>query len=254
MLPHMSEIDYREPLFRFSIHPFGGRLDDDSQRVTTAEYGFYFISVTFWDELGGMVFIQMLVAAATGLVLYRTVVQPKRADTSFAFLVGFGAVVPFWVAWPVILIRLFDVRNAIFRFAIGCVTPTLSIFRATECIFGFAPPTVSKSVGHYVFHFASVLLPARDKNGDLIPCPSSMVVRHLRNFLLFSVITGAVQSMLTPYPSFAVFGGAEDWYAIRRFFTWQLYANSAVQARKCLLIRRKSSNNGFCHVLTVIIL
>lgn len=243
MLPHLSEGDYRDPLFRISIQGFGDDINGSGLLSSTQsfEYGFYFLSVTYWVELIGMMVIQMVVAAATGFFLYHTIVRPKRADTSFAILLGFGAVLPFWLIWPIVLTRQLDTRNAMFKFAIGCVTPTLSMFRTTECIFGFAPENVTKSAREYAFYYSSVLIVARSKNGSLIPCPLSKVVRHLRNFLFFLMVTGTVQSIMIPYPSFAVFGGAEDWYGRARFFSWQLYANSLLQASKL------SSDEGVEH-------
>jgi hypothetical protein len=35
---------------------------------------------------------------------------------------------------------------------------------------------------------------------------------------------------MTPHQNFAVFGDADDWFSIHRYFTWQLYANSLMQA------------------------
>jgi hypothetical protein len=234
MFPHLSEVDYRDPLWTFSIIGVGA-YGDERSFPPTLQYGVYLPSATFWIELIGMLVIQIGVAAATGLFLYWTIIQPKRADTSFAFLIGFGVLLPYWVVWPMVLIRHLDIRNAMFKFAIGCITPTLCIFRTTECIFGFTPESVSKSALDYTFYYASILIFTRDKNGHLTPCPSSRVLTHLRNFLLFQIVTGVLQSVMTPYQYFAVFGGAEDWYAANRFFTWRLYANSALQASKSSL-------------------
>jgi hypothetical protein len=52
----------------------------------------------------------------------------------------------------------------------------------------------------------------------------------LRNFVIFAFLTGAIQSIMSPYPYFAVFGDADDWYSIHRYCTWQLYANGLMQA------------------------
>jgi hypothetical protein len=239
MLPHLSESDYRDPLWTVdngvltAVYEYGWEWSVSSSSLNIKnQYGIYLPSLVYWIELFGMLVIQMGVATVTGLFLYRTIIQPKRADTSVAFLIGLGVLLPFWVVWPMILIQQLDIRNTMFKFAVGCITPTLSIFRTLECIFGFTPTYATKSPLHYTFYFASIVIYDRDKNGDCIPCPLSRTVRHLRNFLLFQIITGGLQSMMTPYPSLAVFGGADDWYSHSRFVTWQLYGNSALQACK----------------------
>jgi Membrane bound O-acyl transferase family len=106
----------------------------------------------------------------------------------------------------------------------------LCLFRTLECIYGFTPTWIQSSQD-YVTYYASILLFARDqKTKQLIPCPLFKVRRHLINFVLFAFVTGFLQSLLTPHPYQAIFGGAEDWYNMNRFWTWQLYANNLLQA------------------------
>lgn len=166
----------------------------------------------------------------TGYVLYKTVVEPKRNDTATAMLIGWGVIIPLWIFYPVVLIHLLDIRNAIFKFVLGCIYPILCLFRTLECIYGFTPTWI-RSSKDYVGYYACVLLFQRDsKTQQLVPCPPKKVFRHLMNFLLFAFFTGFLQSFLTRYPSHAVFGGAEEWYNTDRFWTWQLYANSLLHA------------------------
>jgi Membrane bound O-acyl transferase family len=227
VFPHIAESDYRHPLFTFSF-PFGGTDHDEHER--SVQYGFYFISPIFWLSLIGMLLLESCVAALTGLLLYKTIVEPKRSDTSTAMLIGWGIVLPLWIVYPVVLIQLLDIRNAIFKFVLGCIYPILCVFRTMECIYGFTPKWIQSSKD-YVSYYASVLLFARDdKTQKLIPCPPDKILRLLINFMAFAFLTGFLQSLLTPYPSQAIFGGAEDWYAMDRFWTWQLYANSLLQA------------------------
>jgi hypothetical protein len=157
-------------------------------------------------ELLGMLIIESGVAGLTGFVLYHTIIKPKREDTASALTIGFGLVLPFWIAWPVILIQLFDIRNTILKFTIGCIVPTLSIFRTTEAVFGFAPSYATQSAWDYVFYYGSVMLYARDKTGILIRCTFSKLVESLGRFILFLFITGAVQSIISRklYDSIAV--------------------------------------------------
>ncbi|KAG7345046.1 membrane bound O-acyl transferase family protein [Nitzschia inconspicua] len=223
ILPHLAEADYREPLFTFN-------LDWNDDKPDQYQYGFYFISPIFWISLIGMILLESCIAALTGLLLYKIIVEPKRSDTAAAMLLGWGIIIPFWIFYPVVLIHLLDIRNAIFKFVLGCIYPVLCIFRTTECMYGFTPTWIRSSTD-YVSYYASILLFARDpQTQQLIPCPLSSVLKHLINFIIFAFVTGILQSMLTPFPSQAVFGGAEDWYALDRFWTWQLYANSLLHA------------------------
>jgi hypothetical protein len=219
VLPHQAETDFRDPLFIF-VYPPGS---DDI-------YGLYSLSPSFWMEMIWMLVLQALVAAVTAYFLYKTIVEPKRADTSTALMIGWGIVIPLWIFWPVVMIRVLDIRNTIFKFVVGCVYPVVCLFRTLECIYGFTPTWV-QSTKDFVGYYASVMLFDRDdKQKQLIPCPPSKVARHLVNFLLFGVLLGILQSFLASFPYMAPFGGAEDWYAFERYSTWQLYANSLFHA------------------------
>jgi hypothetical protein len=76
--------------------------------------------------------MEMFLAALTSLLIYTFIIKPKRYDTTVSHLLGFGIILPFWIAFPVSIIRLFDIRNLIFKFMIGVIVPILSIFRSTE--------------------------------------------------------------------------------------------------------------------------
>mmetsp|Transcript_6282 Transcript_6282/g.15842 ORF Transcript_6282/g.15842 Transcript_6282/m.15842 type:complete len:472 (-) Transcript_6282:1247-2662(-) len=260
VLPHQAETDYRQPLFLFQL-PFPTSTPttndaDDSNDDTVVYYGFYFLSIMYWVELIAMMAINMVIACLTACVLYKFVlVQPSHNDKSksisnlsttsaTALLVGWGFVIPFWIIWPFVLCQLLDVRNILFRFCIGCITPTLSIFRTTETIYGFTPPYARKSLKDFVTHFASVLVFERtniNKNDKedfdlLVRCPLSQMLRHLQNFVVLLFVTGALQSYLAVYPDGAPYGPSiaqhdrEAYYAWSRYTTWHLYANSVLQA------------------------
>jgi hypothetical protein len=79
-----------------------------------------------------LIFLQMSFAALTGLLIYTLIIKPKRYDTTFSHVLGFGIILPFWIACPVLIIPFFDIRNLIFKFMIGVIVPILSIFRSTE--------------------------------------------------------------------------------------------------------------------------
>lgn len=79
-----------------------------------------------------MLLLETFLASFTALILFSLVVKPKRYDTTLSHLLGFGILLPFWIATPVYMIRLFEIRNMLFKFMFGVVVPTISIFRSTE--------------------------------------------------------------------------------------------------------------------------
>ena len=212
VLPHEAETDFREPLFLFEFPPGSDN-----------HYGFYSLSPLFWVEMIGLLVLQATVAAATAYVLYKCILEPKRADMHTAFMIGWGIVIPLWIIWPVVMIQALEIRNTIFKFVVGCVYPVVCLFRTLECIYGFTPTWV-QSATDYVAYYASVMIFARDaKTNQMVPCPHSKVLKHLVNFLLFGVILGALQSYLATFDYMAPFGGADDWYAPEQYMTWQKF-------------------------------
>lgn len=84
-------------------------------------------------------------------------------------------------------------------------------------------------------YFSSVFTFSRNKEGDLIEYPLSNTMKHLKYFTGYIVITGALQSLMSPFPDLAVFGapgGRTEWFASERLLTWQLYANNLLYAGK----------------------
>lgn len=245
VFPHLSETDDRQPLFTFSI-----------PTTNNNEYGFLMFSFAYWIELLGLVLITLSIAAIVGLFLYHTVIKPKQEGTMQAYIVGWGFVLPFWTLWPFLMVSVVDMRNSVFKFLVGGIAPIICFFRTTECIYGFAPDHVTRSASEFCFYYATVPIVARvkrrkrqqdsDKNtkldgsrnntigniGDPIPCTLSKTMKHLGTFVACLFITGALQSILNPYHQFIVFETDEElsWYAIERYLTWELYANSALQA------------------------
>ena len=268
--PHLSETDDRQPLFTFSVPSSISSSMVDGTTTTTittktnTEYGFLMLSFAYWTELLALLFIALSIAAVVGLFLYRTVIKPKQEGTMQAYVVGWGLVLPFWALWPFLIMGVIDIRNAMFKFVIGGIVPIVCFFRTTECIYGFAPDHVTRSASEFCFYYATVPIVARVKRdrrqqqqqgsnkitkqerdgeikisknigniGDPIPCTLSKTMKHFARFIALLFITGSLQSILNPHHYFAVFGMGDEelsWYAIERYFTWQLYANSALQA------------------------
>jgi hypothetical protein len=125
MLPHSSEVDDREPLFTLLAPALFGEYFDGI-------YGVYGFSLAYWVNLLSFIALQVLVASVTGIILYKVVIKPRAYESTFSLMLVYGVILPFWIFMPAYMIRFFDVRNLVFKFIIGTITPTLSIFRATE--------------------------------------------------------------------------------------------------------------------------
>ncbi|CAJ1935638.1 unnamed protein product [Cylindrotheca closterium] len=120
------------------------------------------------------------------------------------------------------------------RFATGCLVPIVSIFRATEAAHGFAPEHSTKSEKDYMVYYASLLIISRDEKGDYIKCTWGKVARHGCNFLGFLLILGMYKSIIMLHEDLVVFGppinSRSEWNSLKRFVTWELYANNMVHA------------------------
>ena len=237
ILPHLAESDYREPLFVFSLPT---ALSSPWLHNDTT-FGFYWISELYWIEVLALVCLNMVLSVITGVITYRCIVEPKKYDTTTAFTLGWGLLLPFWILWPAVMYQMLDLRNLIIKFVVGGVQPTLMLFRLLETIYGCCPPHATKSLSDFLLYFASVLVfERRDADGSssssssLVPATTRMKMLHLRQFLCLLFVTGAFQSILTPYPDFNVFGMTVDsgygWFSLDRMATWQLYANSFLHA------------------------
>ena len=225
--PDVEVWDYRKPLMVFSL-PIG--LGHSNPTV----YGLYGVSSAYWMEVLLLVSLNILLAAVTGVILYKVVVKPKQYDTTSARILGFGVLLPFWITWPTTIYKLLDVQNLVFKFIVGGLTPTIMLFRISEVVFGCCANHVTRSMSDFVLYFASVLGFARDPTTRAcIKASSTTKLHHFKNFLFLLLVTGSFQSILTPYPDFNVFGDnidGEDWFTWRRMKTWQLYANSFLHA------------------------
>ena len=58
--------------------------------------------------------------------------QLHQPPTYTQTLLVFGILWPFWLIFPSIVVKYFQITNLIFRFSIGVIVPTLSLFRSTQ--------------------------------------------------------------------------------------------------------------------------
>jgi hypothetical protein len=74
--------------------------------------------------------LEGLLAALFSQLVYYYVIPNKNTTT--AYLIGYGFIIPFWLALPSTVISYLDAKNKLFRFTVAAVTPSLCIFRTTE--------------------------------------------------------------------------------------------------------------------------
>lgn len=172
MLPHtwphaILHEDIRTPLF-----------------TTAQQYDILFLSMWNWLEIAAICILEATLGGLFGAILYAFVVQPRKLrrlsqatattttkqqqqskpthhpmPTVSDCLWVFGIVVPFWIFAPNPVMNALGIHNQIIRFCVGTITPTLSMFRATQALFGFDPLSQNNStMGAFAFQYGSPLL------------------------------------------------------------------------------------------------
>jgi hypothetical protein len=200
---HKWEDDPRDPLLTFEVFD---RL-----------YGFYLFSIPLWLQLLGFIFIEGLVAAAIAALFYHTVVH--KAGSPAAYLIGYSVFLPFWIFAPRIAMEQLGIDNKIFRFCLCVMSPTMSMFRTTEAIHGFAPKYAVGSMADYVLYFASPMYIKYDNKTDkFVKATVRRSLWHLGRFLAFLSMTGMYQSLFTLFPGYFPSLGSgiqtsEEWFS-----------------------------------------
>jgi len=263
--PHTWEEDPRSPFWTVSI---GDEV-----------YGIYFPSIFQWIELLGWALGAACCAALFSPLVYLTLIAPRQRRDSengsklqhnghqisptpplpstTACLWTFGIFLPFWIFVPIHIINNLDCRNQLFRFAACCVTPTCSLFRILEALFGYGPyPKLENSnMLQYAIYFASPVA-FELENNDNSGAKSKSVLKSkyaqtyartnltfllqvLLQFVTHVFLTGAYNScfrLLAP-TYFPTFGASvstaynnDDWYSFVTIFNLRRQRDSLCYA------------------------
>ena len=218
-----------------------------------------------------MVIAEAFVASLTGALIYYTILKPRKQETTFANLLVYGGILPFWIVSPYFFIQMADLRNLIFKFVVAVITPTLTLFRTTEgrdtfipgsvgmvilsysilayvppvfpfvwlrctALYGFAPTHSTKSAAHYILYFSTPVLFQHDKDGNFIKATWRNTVHHIIKFKTLLFVLGLYQSWLISYPDMSVSGAPadkEDWFALYRIFSPKQWQSNFFQAGTC---------------------
>ncbi|GAX22211.1 hypothetical protein FisN_19Lh276 [Fistulifera solaris] len=197
---------------------------------STTHYDIYFLSLWFWLEIALVCILEAVIGALCGALLYVFVLLPRKLQkqphiTPTDCFWVFGIVIPFWIFCPDPAMNALGVHNQIFRFCMGTITPTLSMFRATQALFGFAPP--SDSLGSYAFQYGSPLLIHNNAKGEWQHATISRIIRRMLKFSAMLLATGALQSCLYCFDSFPSFHlpRPEHYYTLQYVTLRQIFDN-----------------------------
>ena len=195
--PHSLTEDCRTPIWIFEI-----------SSVSPSRYGLYIPSIPFWVHLLLLVLLECWIAAVpTAFLIYYGILRPIRTQIPsklrihspsrtnvWGYTLGWGILLPAWIVLPPLVVTELGIANAIMRFCLCIITPTLSIFRILEAMYGFAPPHATSSLGAYALYFSSPLLLVPSAAKGRIWRPA--IYHHLPAFLAGLVYTGMYQSLL----------------------------------------------------------
>jgi Membrane bound O-acyl transferase family len=192
--PHTWTHDDRTPVLKFALPndlflhqcwwatptTSEGSLSDVIACSSTV-YGLYLPNLWLWTHQLIIMLAVSLTAIPTAILLYYFVLpqSPKDKDnnghigmrratiakTLLAHVVAWGLLIPFWIVAPGWIMDAWGVTNLVIRFSLVVVTPTESIFRILESLYGSTPhPSVTTtSLSAFVFYFCSPILLRRRK-------------------------------------------------------------------------------------------
>jgi Membrane bound O-acyl transferase family len=171
-------------------------------------YGLYIPSIPFWLHLVLTVLLECLLASLpTAILIYYGIIRgiqrkvpskpqkhnPTRTNV-WGYLLGWLVLLPVWIILPPLAVSELGVTNSIMRFCLCVISPTISIFRILEAMYGFAPSHVMSSCGAYSLYFTSPLLLVPPTTKHRIWRPA--IFYHLPLFLTGLFISGLYQSLL----------------------------------------------------------
>lgn len=89
-----------------------------------------------------------------GYIIYKFVIEERGKPT--AYLVGYGAVIPFALIIPYHILETLHLENIVLKMTTGTI-PTVIFFRCTAAIHNTSPPVVESSLGSYLLYCSSMV-------------------------------------------------------------------------------------------------
>ena len=179
--------DHGNPLLTFQLH--------DQLQQSFGLDGTYAIlrpRLLFWIQISALILIQAIVAIFLAIVIYNGII--KQRGSTFSYLLGWGFIVPFALAFPFYMIPFLDVQNRAVLVTFTA-TPTLVGFRCLEALYGFSPHSVEDSLWNYCIYYSSVIelvfdektrMPAPATRADVLTKGMTFVMNFVTSCLLLS--------------------------------------------------------------------
>uniref|UniRef100_A0A7S1ZBJ1 Uncharacterized protein n=1 Tax=Ditylum brightwellii TaxID=49249 RepID=A0A7S1ZBJ1_9STRA len=142
--------------------------------------------------------VTAICGALTSILIYNYIVRQR--GTWNAYLVGYGIIIPICIAFPYVMIPLLEIENKILKFCHISIFPILTMFRCSEAMYGFSPPSVEHSHQTFMLYYANIPHIRFDPKTH-VPLKSSWadVKEKLYYFVYELCVVGAVLSFLSPF-------------------------------------------------------
>jgi len=114
------------------------------------------------------------------------------------YLIGYGVIIPFCLAYPRYMAHLFDIRNKVIRFAFSAV-PVSTLFRCAEAMYGFHPVGVDSSFQiYFIYSLIPLEIEIDPKEPGKVKTTLAYVMRKSSQFFIAFLRVSALLSLLSP--------------------------------------------------------
>lgn len=213
----------------------------------TASFGkFFFVtkkyvrSVTTWYPFANMKInklfvLQTCILLATGMFIYKFIVNNSKDVKSTKYLISFGLVLPIILYEPIYITQMLDIENRALRMFLLALPITASL-RLLEATFGSLPTGAEKSLSHFLSYFACLMGCKFDEHThDPIHVTKAFFVQQVSKLLLHFGFVAILISLLIHHgyeflnvdiPSYSMDHGFND------LFSWNHLINNYLVTRK----------------------
>ena len=178
------ETDSREPLFVFSVGPFG-------------EFGVIGIVSQLWLQMFALSLLHVAIVVLAAFLAYRFVLNKKQSTS--ALLVGYGLICPLLVYVPFCMIQAFDLRNPVLKLT-AVSSPALHVLRCFETIYDTLPTFATKSFRSFMWYFgATVEYNVDPRTKEVISTSREEIKRKCKTLIVVFFQCVALYTILAPF-------------------------------------------------------
>jgi hypothetical protein len=136
------------------------------------------------------VVLQIGVQCSLAAIVYKFIIGQR--GTVQAYLVGWGVVFPFILAFPYWFLETFDIRFKVVKLATGAVSMIVG-FRCIEAMYDCSPPVVESSLANYVLYYTTAAPFEWDKTTQTVRKITkkeliSMLIKFYFHFTMLSLV------------------------------------------------------------------